>query len=820
MRKTITLLLSLFFVMSISAQQLPVKNDKGLEKTSVSTRSMKGLFNDTDSKAETFYVKEVKVSKVSTDTDEAIISLSVDKSTGGFTYYQLLLDKDCEMYDNINSYYGSFGEYFYSSCEYSIPENAGPNQTNALKEGSETIYVPEGMYDLFLLSPDDMMIFVCEWDFNREQAMYKKFDFKAGYEYHFIVGLNDRVKVECVSDMELAELIIPQPSGDLTANEDIKMRVKNTGTGVCNSISLSYSINGEDAITETYDSPIAVGGEITYTFEAKANMYAGGVYVVEAWINDEKDLNPMNNYSQKITKQIKAFDLPFEENFEDATRLMLWTIKDNNNDEITWFYKNASYDQGPDLKPGFMSVSTPFYMELTGVADDYLILDPVKITTAGDHYMTFYTAFTNSGKESYEVLCGKSSNPSEMKVIASYPNNVGSTWIINVVNFEIDEPGDYHFAIHYNSTQNTDHTQTGYAMNIDQINIGEGWFVGIPDLVVKSAQVPAPACGLSAETELGLSLLNKGSEPITEFKLTYTINDASPVEETFTQTIGINETVEIFFKTKADLSKAGAYEINFAASTDNEENVYDNTAKVSTLHYSPLTALPFESNFEEEADRGDWNSAKPNAWSYNEYLGAYASSKELGVPLTSRCVSLAKGDYEITYVYIAGNLRYNIVSDFRVLYGKAGSDIESMTVLQEHKEENTFDAFVTSTVAFTVEEDDEYDFSFVFDGTDTWGGVFVKSVVVDKGDVAIDVVNSSELEIYPNPVYDNLTIKTDSSIESVKIYNMAGTLAHVNEQVNQKEYNLNVKDYGLAQGIYFVMIQTEEGLSASKIVVR
>ncbi len=69
----------------------------------------------------------------------------------------------------------------------------------------------------------------------------------------------------------------------------------------------------------------------------------------------------------------------------------------------------------------------------------------------------------------------------------------------------------------------------------------------------------------------------------------------------------------------------------------------------------------------------------------------------------------------------------------------------------------------------------------------------------------------NQLVIFPNPTNSNLTIQTTEKIETVLIYNTSGTLV-------QSEIKNNFSVENLPAGIYFLKIQTANGIGTSRFV--
>ncbi len=117
------------------------------------------------------------------------------------------------------------------------------------------------------------------------------------------------------------------------------------------------------------------------------------------------------------------------------------------------------------------------------------------------------------------------------------------------------------------------------------------------------------------------------------------------------------------------------------------------------------------------------------------------------------------------------------------------------------------------------------------DPTDLDGGQYNAEIVVASNDVnnnyvtidvTLDVITSvndvlaqDAVALYPNPASEMLTIKSNSNIQEVRISNYLGQLVSSQEFRNQM-INVDISD--LQSGVYFVEINTENGIHTIKIV--
>ena len=94
-------------------------------------------------------------------------------------------------------------------------------------------------------------------------------------------------------------------------------------------------------------------------------------------------------------------------------------------------------------------------------------------------------------------------------------------------------------------------------------------------------------------------------------------------------------------------------------------------------------------------------------------------------------------------------------------------------------------------------------------------GELVFNVEID-GEILNVTEVSAKTKIYPNPANNNVCIETEKGIESVKVYNMMGTLVET-ISANAKTVNVDLNAY--SNGIYFFNIRQSDGTVSNQRVV-
>jgi hypothetical protein len=80
---------------------------------------------------------------------------------------------------------------------------------------------------------------------------------------------------------------------------------------------------------------------------------------------------------------------------------------------------------------------------------------------------------------------------------------------------------------------------------------------------------------------------------------------------------------------------------------------------------------------------------------------------------------------------------------------------------------------------------------------------------------SIEEVNSSFV-IYPNPVKDVLSIKSEHMIIKISIFNTNGSLLKQVDYLGESNVNLDVNQY--PKGMYILKLETSEGVGVHKFV--
>ncbi|MEM7371679.1 MAG: T9SS type A sorting domain-containing protein [Bacteroidota bacterium] len=200
-----------------------------------------------------------------------------------------------------------------------------------------------------------------------------------------------------------------------------------------------------------------------------------------------------------------------------------------------------------------------------------------------------------------------------------------SNWITSTIGVQ----EDHTFGVQYgNSNTSLSQLGSGYADN--------HYYELTPFLIPPQDLVPvelvnpaANACGMGLES-VTVRISNIGQQTATNLQAAYSIN-GSPISgmESVPGSVAPGDTLSYTFVTKADLSMAGAYDIQVWVNGNGDTNSTNDTMQHTLTNIQEISVFPYKEDF--EAGNGGWESG-----------GTY-SSWEWGVPAATTISGAASG---------------------------------------------------------------------------------------------------------------------------------------------------------------------------------
>lgn len=237
--------------------------------------------------------------------------------------------------------------------------------------------------------------------------------------------------------------------------------------------------------------------------------------------------------------------------------------------------------------------------------------------------------------------------------------------------------------------------------------------------------------------------------------------------------------------------------------------------------------LPYSYDFEKTAENyGEYDS---DGWASNSWLPGEsdtAAQNGTGYAFNNTSKTTTKNDWIFSYpIYLKKDETVTVK-----YYSGIGSDEASPATLKlavatsqdrndiiETLSTNVIStsAYTEFTKTYTATADNVYYFGFgnTTAPVTTTTSLRVDNVTFTKNNLAVNDVNKNSVKIYPNPVVDQLNIKTDDTLKSVQIYSLDGKLLRTIEGNNNK---VDFRNY--PKGTYLVKIETNKSVTSQKVI--
>ena len=294
------------------------------------------------------------------------------------------------------------------------------------------------------------------------------------------------------------------------------------------------------------------------------------------------------------------------------------------------------------------------------------------------------------------------------------------------------------------------------------------------DAALTSITLPANGMELTNSEDITVEIVNRGSQPISQFTVSYQINEGDVVNEVYTSELASQEKVSYTFTTKADMSEEKQYEVKAWVTLEGDMIANNNTVSAKCKHIG-VSQLPYICDFSTagaEVLESDWSvldvNADGNTWQYNEWQAG--ADGEYGVVSCTGCWmgDCISNDYLVSVPLYFNAGDNHIIFNTRcinemttelldVLYGSS-SDVTTMTTLAEYGVATT--DWVKKVINFTVPTEGVYYIAFRNRSVDGMN-LFIDEVIVGAGEFEVSPMLRVDKVILP---YSNCDLSDQSVI--------------------------------------------------------
>lgn len=543
-----------------------------------------------------------------------------DVAGDGSIGFQWILDSSHSTFDDCfyEGSYSYFGDY--SRFDKSIPENADAvkGTANKIVDGETRLLIPAGTYDWMVTWPDEFRINMARGKY----ATVDDFTFLDGKTYRLRLteengmdGWGYYTDMIVANDLSIEGITLPRVSDKLGTAEKISVKIRNNGTEEAGGFTLTYSVNGQPPVKEVFEETLAPGNVAEYTFAAAADLSEKQKYIIVSTVEAQGDMLPYNNTAEATTRNLEPGLPPVNEVFSKITADEFadrWITINNSGSDVGWYY--SEWISNKDGENGAIVCQSPMsYEDTTG--DDWLISMPL-LFKAGPAHVVFSVSVANPEyTEEFQLYVGSSVDPADMRRIGQFSTS-DNEWSDKAVNFNIDTEGVYYVAI-----RGVSDSAAG-SFRIGDITISEGEFKGEPAMRLVKTLTPYSNCDLSAESRLGMRVVNKGTAALENYTLSaliggeeYTCVLNEPIEP--------GSTVDIYMEQTFDFSTPGTYDVTLSLTGESTEL----TAGATIECYEPLTESPVTTNFTLQENTGIWHPMDAEAWNYEAYFQDFSATR-------------------------------------------------------------------------------------------------------------------------------------------------------------------------------------------------
>ncbi len=337
---------------------------------------------------------------------------------------------------------------------------------------------------------------------------------------------------------------------------------------------------------------------------------------------------------------------------------------------------------------------------------------------------------------------------------------------------------------------------------------------------------PESACGLGNEA-ISVSIENLGTSAISGFPVSYKINSSAPVTETVSSVIAPGAAYTYTFTQQANLSAPGVFNIKVYSALTNDEYPANDTISIAVENVTNAIP-PYGMGFEPAENFSGWQientNGDANTWAVEATGGNiapavatynYTAANGANDWLISKCIQLdATKTYKLSYWYKAKSASYP--ESMSVYIGTAPVSTSLTTLLSDLPSITTV-TYTEDVVNFTVPTSGVYYLGWLCNSAADMYVLYLDDINLTDATGIEEVSASATVSAYPNPAGDKLNVKSTEKIVSIKIYNPFGQLVYSN-LIDNKNATINTSN--LADGFYYLNVETASGVSTQKIAVK
>lgn len=404
--------------------------------------------------------------------------------------------------------------------------------------------------------------------------------------------IND-IKLETSTgiDVSVNELMSPATGDNLGKAEPVKIKIANNGASAVSNIPVGYSINGNEAIKETFSGTIAPGASAEYTFTKTADISTvRSSYKFKAWASVVGDEIVENDTIISSVYNNGNATVPYKMGFEASENKDAFKYYNLNEDTGNWSVA---------IETGFFNMARTgngclmYDYDKNNAGNDWVILDGIEVEP-GYYSFKFWYSSVNNHNERLAAYYGNGNTPNDMtnKVVEYSPYNsddfLESSSVIKITEKQVIYLG---FKAFSDKNENDILVDDVSLTKIDPSEV---------DLAVSNITFPDNFVRAASNKDIVYNITNKGISKVDNATIKVSVDD----NVVNTETISLDAQASITKTITNGISSLaeGKHSVKIEVAIAGDENIADNTStKNFVIVGSPTKFWDFE-NYTSASD--------------------------------------------------------------------------------------------------------------------------------------------------------------------------------------------------------------------------
>jgi subtilisin-like proprotein convertase family protein len=471
-----------------------------------------------------------------------------------------------------------------------------------------------------------------------------KFIYDDGDGWNWYIGLdNVAIYVPPTDDGDLVAMINPSTGCGLSATEPVGFSVFNNGQSTITSIDISYSVNGNPVVSETFVSDILSAETDTFDLLSTVDLATPGTYTIQAWITVAGDPDAENDTIVSTLESIPVISsLPYMQDFEAGADG--WTT---GGDFSTWelgdpetaFIDTAASGINAWVTnlDGFYNVNELSYVESPCFDFSAFTVDPV-----------FRFAFIANAEPNYDGTRFEVSLDAGLTWAAVGNVGEGTNWYDNDAFFNANIPQGWNEPVsganeYTTATHLIDGAAGESSVKLRVSFVSDGSVNGFDGFAFDDIEIfeqpsinagvtevlsPVTGCGLGIEL-VTVVVENFGDADLVDFNVEYNLG-AGIITELIADTLFAASVDTFTFAVPVDLSVTGDYDFGSWTAIVGDGDVLNDSLFSSITSIPVVSSLPYLADF--ESGSGGWYSNGVNGvWELGDPEGILIDTANSGV---------------------------------------------------------------------------------------------------------------------------------------------------------------------------------------------